>query len=78
MLETEAFFQRKLQRIGAPSSNDNEFSLVSYNILDDFVFLKGSAKYEYITDESLKLRGPNPSVAPRHIQLIKEVRLKPH
>ena len=77
MLETEAFFQRKLQRIVTPSSNDNEFSLVSYNVLEDEVFTNGYAKYEYITDESLKRRGPNPSVAPRHIQLIKEVRLKP-
>jgi hypothetical protein len=76
MVDTEALFQRKLKRIAAPSPKDKEFSLVTYNILCDGVFHNGSAKYPYITDESIKNRGPDPSIAPRHIQLIKEVRLK--
>ena len=76
MVDTEALFQRKLKRIAAPSPKDKEFSLVAYNILCDGVFHNGEAKYPYITDESIKYRGPDPSIAPRHIQLIKEVRLK--
>jgi hypothetical protein len=76
MVDTEAIFQRKLKRIAAPSSKGNEFSLVSYNILCDIVFHNGAAKYPHITDEALKYRGPDPSIAPRHIQLIKEVRPK--
>ncbi|XP_028408033.1 glucose-repressible alcohol dehydrogenase transcriptional effector-like isoform X1 [Dendronephthya gigantea] len=73
MVDTEPLFQRKLKRIGAPSSENNEFSLVAYNILCDHVFHNGSAKYPYLTDESLKYRCPDPSNAPRHIQLIKEL-----
>jgi hypothetical protein len=73
MADTEALFQRKFKRIAAPSSKGSEFSLVGYNILCDAVFHNGSAKYPYITDEALKCRGPDPSIAPRHTQLIKEV-----
>ena len=76
MADSEAIFQRKVKRIATPSSKSEEFSIVSYNILCDIVFENGCAKYPHITDETLKYRGPDPSKAPRHIQLIKEVRTK--
>ena len=75
MADSEAIFQRKVKRIAAPSSK-SEFSIVSYNVLCDIVFQNGWAKYPHITNETLKCRGPDPSTAPRHIQLMKEVRIK--
>lgn len=69
----EVIFQRSLTRV-ATTSKDNEFSVVSYNILCDDVFEKNPKLYSYLAVD-VKCRGPFPNDCPRHTQLIKEVRI---
>lgn len=70
MTEKAPIFQRKLKRVASVAKNE-EFSVVTYNILCDNVFIENEAIYRHVADD-LKLRGPDPTTSVRHIQLMKE------
>ena len=69
METTEPVFRRILKRV---RDSQDEFCLVSYNILADGPIKRNSGAYLPLPMAE-KLKEPNPKTAPRHKQLMKEV-----
>ena len=71
MDKEEPLLERTLHRI-IDSTKDEEFSVVSYNILCDRAIIADPLFY-FTSSSDVVLRGPNPKESVRHIQLMKEV-----
>ena len=69
IVKSEPLFRRTSQRI---RSSDDEFCLVSYNILADGPVKRNPNAYLPLSVKE-KLKEPNPKTSPRHMQLMKEV-----
>ena len=69
IIKSEPVFKRILKRV---QSSEDEFCIASYNILADGPVRRSPDGYLPLAMAE-KLKEPNPKMAPRHRQLMKEV-----